>query len=317
MANEFAIIEQYFTRIGKPADSTILGIGDDAAVVEVPASQQLVVSMDTLIEGTHFPQNTSPVDIAYKSLAVNLSDLAAMGASPAWFLLSLSLEDNDPKWLSQFADSLNQTASTFGLQLIGGDTCHGKLAISIQIAGHVPRGQFVERRGASVGDIILVSGELGNAALGLAHKSGKVELNSVLQAKCELALNRPRPRLELTPFLREFASSAIDISDGLVGDLKHILEASDCGASLARAALPVDAWIEQHDVYEYALDAGDDYEICCTLPARFRGEVDNWNRAHSQCRLTPVGEITQAGYHLRDTERLIDLSRRQGFRHFD
>ncbi len=317
MANEFAIIEQYFTRIGKTADSTILGIGDDAAVVEVPAGQQLVVSMDTLIEGTHFPQNTSPVDIAYKSLAVNLSDLAAMGASPAWFLLSLSLEDNDPKWLSQFADSLNQTASTFGLQLIGGDTCHGKLAISIQIAGHVPRGQYVERRGAVVGDIILVSGELGNAALGLAHKSGKVELEPVLQKKCELALNRPQPRLELTPFLREFASSAIDISDGLVGDLKHILDASDCGASLARAALPVDAWIEQHDAYEYALDAGDDYEICCTLPARFRGEVDNWNHAHPQCRLTPVGEITQAGYHLRDAERLIDLSRRQGFRHFD
>ncbi len=317
MANEFAIIEQYFTRIGEPADGTILGIGDDAAVVEVPVGQQLVVSMDTLIEGTHFPQNTSPVDIAYKSLAVNLSDLAAMGASPAWFLLSLSLEDNDPEWLSQFADSLNQTASTFGLQLIGGDTCHGKLAISIQIAGHVPRGQYVERRGAAVGDIILVSGELGNAALGLAHNNGKVELNTALQAKCGLALNRPRPRLELTPFLREFASSAIDISDGLVGDLKHILDASDCGASLTRAALPVDAWIEQHDAYEYALDAGDDYEICCTLPARFRGEVDNWNRAHPQCRLTPVGEITQSGYHLRDAERLIDLSRRQGFRHFD
>lgn len=317
MANEFAIIEQYFTSIGKLADSTILGIGDDAAVVEVPAGQQLVVSMDTLIEGTHFPQHTSPVDIAYKSLAVNLSDLAAMGASPAWFLLSLSLEGNDPKWLSQFADSLNQTANAYGLQLIGGDTCRGKLAISIQIAGHVPRGQFVERRGAAVGDIILVSGELGNAALGLAQQSGKVALKPVLQAKCGLALNRPRPRLELTPFLREFASSAIDISDGLVGDLKHILDASDCGASLARAALPVDAWIEQHDAYEYALDAGDDYEICCTLPAHFRGEVDNWNRAHPQCRLTPVGEITQSGYHLRDGERLIDLSRRQGFRHFD
>lgn len=317
MASEFAIIKQYFTSVGKPADSTILGIGDDAAVVEVPAGHQLVVSMDTLIEGTHFPQDTSPADIAYKSLAVNLSDLAAMGASPAWFLLSLSLEENDPKWLSQFANSLNQTANTFGLQLIGGDTCHGKLAISIQIAGHVPCGQFVERRGAAVGDIILVSGELGNAALGLAHKNGNLELEPAQQAKCELALNRPQPRLELNPFLRQFASSAIDISDGLIGDLKHILDASELGARIERSALPVDAWIEQHDAYEYALDAGDDYEICCTLPARFDGEVDNWNRAHPQCRLVPVGEITKSGYHLRDGDNLVDLSRRRGYRHFD
>ena len=317
MANEFAIIEQYFKSIGKPADSTILGIGDDAAVVEVPPGHQLVVSIDTLIEGTHFPPNTHPADIAYKSLAVNLSDLAAMSANPAWFLLSLSLEESDPEWLSEFASSLNQTANTFGLQLIGGDTCHGKLAISIQIAGHVPSGQFVGRQGAAVGDIILVSGELGNAALGLAHKSGNLVLEPALQAKCELALNRPQPRLELNPFLREFASSAIDISDGLIGDLKHILDASNLGARIERSALPVDAWIEQHDAYEYALDAGDDYEICCTLPARFGGEVDKWNRAHPQCRLALVGEITKSGYHLRDGDNLIDLSGRQGYRHFD
>jgi len=317
MSNEFAIIEQYFTAIGKPTNSTILGIGDDAAVVEVPAGHQLVVAMDTLIAGTHFPLDTSPADIAYKSLAVNLSDLAAMGASPAWFLLSLSLEDDDPRWLSQFADSLSQTADTFGLHLIGGDTCRGKLAISVQIAGHVPSNQYVRRQGAAVGDIILVSGELGNAALGLAHTKGKVALAPALQAKCGLALNRPRPRLELTPFLREFASSAIDLSDGLVGDLRHILEASDCGARIAREALPVDAWIERHGAFEYALDAGDDYEICCTLPAGLRSEVDNWNREHPQCRLTPVGEITESGYHLRDGENLIDLSQRKGYRHFD
>lgn len=317
VANEFEIIEQYFSGIGPAAENVLLGIGDDAAVVEVPSGQQLVVAMDTLIEGRHFPVDTSPADLAYKALAVNLSDLAAMAASPAWFLLSLTLADDDHHWLSQFANSLKQTADTFGLQLIGGDTCRGELSISIQIGGHVPDGQYVRRAGAAAGDIVLVSGEMGNAALGLANKQAGLELPPALQAKCSLALNRPRPRLELAPFLRRFASSAIDISDGLIADLGHILEASGCGARIARIAIPVDEWIEYNEAYEYALDTGDDYEICCTLPAAHRDEVETWNRSHPECRLTPIGEITEGGYSLRDGEELIDLDRRQGYRHFD
>ena len=188
---------------------------------------------------------------------------------------------------------------------------------TIQIAGQVPRGQYVSRDGAMVGDIILVSGELGNAGLGLAHSKGEVELPPALQAKCSLALNRPHPRLELIPFLREFATAAIDISDGLVGDLGHILDASDRGARIARAALPVNAWIEQHEAYNYVLDSGDDYEICCTVPAGCRAHVDNWNREHPDCCLTPIGEITEDGYSLRDGESIVDLGKRQGYRHFD
>ena len=317
MANEFAIIEQYFSAIGKPAVDTVLGIGDDAAVVDIPQNQQLVVSMDTLISGTHFPPDTSPADIAYKALAVNLSDLAAMGASPAWFLLSLTLEESDNRWLTQFANGLKQAADLFDLQLIGGDTCKGKLAISIQIAGYVPRDRFVTRGGAAVGDIILVTGELGNAALGLAQNKGEVDLPETLREKCALALNRPQPRLELAPFLREYASSAIDISDGLVGDLRHILDASACGAWIARVALPVNAWIEQHDCYDYALEGGDDYQICCTVAASYRAEIECWNREHPDCRLTPIGEITDSGYSLRDGDQLVDLAQRQGYRHFD
>ncbi len=317
MANEFEIIEQYFSGVGPVAECTKLGIGDDAAVVEVPPGQQLVVAMDTLIEGRHFPLDTNPADLAYKALAVNLSDLAAMAADPSWFLLSLTLPDNDPHWLSQFANSLKQTADTFDLQLIGGDTCRGSLAISVQIAGLVPRGEYVRRAGAMPGDIVLVSGELGNAALGLADKQAGLELSPALQAKCSLALNRPRPRLELIPFLRDFASSAIDISDGLVGDLGHIIVASGCGARIARVAIPVNEWIERNDAYPYALDAGDDYEICCTLPAEHSDEVDSWNHSHPECRLTPIGEITEDGYFLRDGEELIDLDKRQGYRHFE
>jgi len=315
--NEFAIIEQYFTKIGQASDCTVLGIGDDAAVVEVPQGQQLVVAIDTLVGGVHFPKNTRPADIAYKALAVNLSDIAAMGAKPAWFQMSLTLADADTHWLSRFANGLKQTADTFRLQLIGGDTCRGALSISIQIAGLVPAGNFVTRSGAAPGDIILVSGELGNAALGLAQGGGKIELPQSLRAKCALALNRPQPRLELASFLREFASAAIDISDGLVGDLKHILDASKCGARIAQIALPVNSWIEQQNAYHYALDAGDDYEICCTVPPAHRGEIESWNREHPECRLSPVGEITESGYHLRVGEQSVDLDDHKGYRHFD
>lgn len=314
--DEFAIIERYFSNIGKPADNIALGIGDDAAVVEVPPEEQLVVSMDTLVSGVHFPPDTSPADIAYKALAVNLSDLAAMAATPAWFLLALTLPQNDASWLHRFASELSQTAEIFKLQLIGGDTCHGELSVCIQIAGLVPSARYITRRHASPGDLILVTGELGNAALGLAHKQGRIDLPQDLQAKCLFALNRPQPRLELAPFLREFASAAIDISDGLQGDLAHILEASGCGAKLMQGSLPVNAWIRQGR-YDFALAAGDDYEICCCIPPMHRAEIDSWNRGHPDCRLSIVGEIVESGYFLHDGDNLINLDNAPGYQHFD
>jgi thiamine-monophosphate kinase len=315
--DEFAIIERYFSDIGDSSGNAVLGVGDDAAVVDVPPGHQLVVSMDTLLGGIHFPLETCAADIAYKALAVNLSDLAAMAASPAWFLLSLTLPENDSSWLAQFANELRQTADNFNLQLIGGDTCRGELSITIQIAGLVPSDRFVTRRHATAGDLILVSGELGNAGLGLAQKQDRVDLPQDLQLKCLQALNRPQPRLELIPFLREFASAAIDISDGLQGDLGHVLKASGCGASISRDAIPVNAWIEQKQAYHYALGAGDDYEICCCVPARHRDEIENWNLGHPECRLTVIGEVTESGYVLQEGERLIDLTNLQGYRHFD
>ena len=315
--DEFAIIEEYFTGIGDSNDDVLLAVGDDAAVVEVAPGHQLVVSMDTLVGGVHFPADTSPADIAYKSIAVNLSDLAAMGASPAWFLLSLTLPRNDSRWLREFAGGLKQTADDFKLPLIGGDTCRGELSVTVQIAGVVPAGQYVTRRLAKPGDLIVVSGELGNAGLGLALKQGRVDLPPDLQARCLQALNRPRPRLELVPFLREFASAAIDISDGLQGDLAHVLKASRCGATISRDSIPVNPWIAQQKTYQYALGAGDDYEICCSLPARYEREIKNWNREHPACRLTVIGEITESGYFLRQDESLIDLGNAQGYQHFD
>lgn len=315
--DEFSIIRQYFSDIGEPAAGVLLGIGDDAAVIELPPGFQQVVSLDTLIGGVHFPADTAPADIAYKSLAVNLSDLAAMAASPSWFLLSLSLPQFDADWLGQFANGLRQTAARYGLQLIGGDTCRGPLSISVQIAGLVPAGKFVTRSGARPGDLVLVSGTLGNAGLGLAFQQGRIELPRELAAACLAALNRPRPRLELGEFLREYASAAIDISDGLQGDLGHILQASRCGARIDQAALPVDPWIERQGLYRYALDAGDDYEICCTLPARLCARIDDWNRQHRDCPLTIIGEITESGFVLQAGDEIADLSETGGYRHFD
>ena len=315
--DEFSIIQQYFADVGKPASDTVLSIGDDAAVVEVPQCFQQVVSMDTLISGVHFAADTSPADIAHKALAVNLSDLAAMAATPDWFLLSISLPQVDADWLRQFGDGLKHTAERFALQLIGGDTCRGHLSISIQVAGLVPAGRFVTRAGAHPGDLLLVSGLLGNAGLGLAHQQGRAELPDDLRLRCLQALHRPQPRLELIDFLRSFASAAIDVSDGLQGDLSHILKASHCGARIDQAALPVDPWIKQQNLYDYALGAGDDYEICCSLPQKYRAEIESWNRQHADCYLTVIGELTDSGFTLQVGNEQIDLATAGGFRHFD
>ena len=173
--NEFAIIRQYFSDIGAPGANTVLDIGDDAAVVEVPYGYQQVVCMDTLNAGVHFPLDTDPADIACKALAVNLSDLAAMAAQPDWFQMSLSLPHSEPAWIEAFAAELRRSAETHGIRLIGGDTCHGELSITVQVAGLVKAGEFVTRAGAQPGDLVLVSGELGSAGLGLAHLQGRVE----------------------------------------------------------------------------------------------------------------------------------------------
>ena len=202
--DEFSIIQQYFNEVGRPTPNTVLAIGDDAAVVKVPEGFQQVVSMDTLISGVHFAADTAPADIAHKALAVNLSDLAAMAATPDWFLLSISLPQVDEGWLRQFADGLHQTAQRFAVQLIGGDTCRGELSITIQIAGLVPTGKYVTRAGGRPGDLLLVSGLLGNAGLGLAQQQGRIDLPVELRSGCLQALHCPQPRLEMADFFTLF-----------------------------------------------------------------------------------------------------------------
>ena len=315
--NEFSLIKRYFADIGDTRITTKLSQGDDAAVIEVPAGMQAVMSMDTLINGVHFPLNTSAADIAYKSLAVNLSDLAAMAATPAWFMLSLSLPDNNESWLHEFSSSLKQVAETFQLELVGGDTCRGPLSITIQITGLVQKNRYVTRSGAKPGDKILVSGLLGSAALGLAHAQKRLKLPKSIAGICLAALNRPCPRIELVEFLSRYASAAIDLSDGLIGDLAHILKLSDVGAIVNQASLPVPEWIVENNAYQYALSGGDDYEICLTLPRHHWPRVVHWNQQNPDCRLSEIGEISESGYTLIQAKQTTDLYDWQGYQHFE
>lgn len=314
--SEFALIERFFRDTGAKQGSTALSQGDDAAVIGIPSGYQLVMSIDTLISGVHFPEDTSPADIAYKALAVNLSDLAAMAAEPAWFLMSLSLPGSDEAWLSEFSQSLKHVARRCNIELIGGDTCRGFLSVTIQVNGLVPENSYIARSGAQPGDLIVVSGQLGNAALGLVSMQHKVSLPESLRSKCVEALNRPVPRLCLTKFLRDYATSAIDISDGLVGDLRHILAKSQVGAIIYRDKLPVNDWVADHALFDYALRGGDDYELCFTVPEKFIDKLHQWNQQNADCGLTIIGEITGSGYYLDDGRQAINLENLDGYNHF-
>ncbi|MFT5224937.1 MAG: thiamine-monophosphate kinase [Polaribacter sp.] len=315
--NEFSLIERFFSNTGKSCFPVRLSQGDDAAIVDVPVGKQLVLSVDTLISGVHFPEQTSAADIAHKSLVVNLSDLAAMAATPAWFLLSITLPKFDEAWLAEFSSSLKDTSNQYQIELIGGDTCRGPLSITIQITGLVDKNNYVDRKGAKLGDLILVTGKLGNAALGLAHLQKRITLPPDLIQSCVAALNRPSPRLELTDFLTNYASAAIDLSDGLVGDLRHILDQSQKGAVIRRDALPVNDWILSQQAYDFALTGGDDFELCFTIPAKYQSVVDDWNLKNPQCKLTEIGEITGSGYELVSNHQTEDLNHWQGYQHFE
>lgn len=254
---EFSIIETYFNRQNK--NSVDLGVGDDSALLTPPKGQQLVICADTSVAGRHFPLDTHPHAIGWKSVAVNLSDIAAMGAKPHSILLALSLPQIDHDWLKDFSQGLYDCCDQFGVSLIGGDTTQSPhLTITVTALGWIEQGQGVLRSGAMPGDYVCVSGTLGDAAYGLAH------LGHPLQQR----LDYPSPRCELGLALKGLASSMIDVSDGLAQDLGHILKASKVGATLELEQLPLSAALlslDEQQRYRYALAGGDDYELCFTI----------------------------------------------------
>jgi len=315
---EFDVIARYFTQAFPKRTDVILGIGDDAALCTVPMGMQLAIAIDTLVEGVHFPRTTCSQDIGYKALAVNLSDMAAMGATPAWMTLALTCPQKDDAWLKGFTQGLLELAKLYQVSLMGGDTTCGPLSITIQIAGFVPPDSALLRGGARQGDSIYVTGTLGDAGLGLASIQKQMLLSPQAQQFVESRLNRPTPRVAEGQVLRGIASSAIDISDGLAADLGHILEASGVGASLQLPKLPLSRALIKHlspeKAWLMALSAGDDYELCFTVPPQKEVTLQ---KALLNYSYTRIGIIESSpGLRCLDTQGRLFSFEKAGYQHF-
>ncbi|PLA74308.1 thiamine-phosphate kinase [Hydrogenovibrio sp. SC-1] len=332
MAHEFDVIDQFFKPLSKskqmqsPLD---IGIGDDGAVLSCQPGSQLVVVTDTLIEGVHFLRETEAYDIAWKALAVNLSDLAAMGAVPAFFSLALTLprsllgSQNSQAWLKSFSRGLSDLASQYDIALVGGDTTHAdQLSITITAQGWVETGQAITRGGAQPGDDIYVSGTIGDGGLGLKMLQSSTHSSNVLaENSAVIKLNRPQPRLDLGRALQGVATSAIDISDGLLADLNHILQVSAVGAVVETTDIPISEGMQQYlaEIKDWAFPfrCGDDYELCFTVP---RSKVDLVVQISDELALplTRIGQISkdQGRLLLEKGGQLVTLDKGLGFEHF-
>lgn len=314
--NEFALIQRFFAEAAHATSdpSVILGIGDDCALIAPPQGQQLAISTDTLVAGRHFPLDTDAYSIGWKAVAVNLSDLAAMGARPHSILLALSLPSVDQAFLREFSRGLFAICQQYGVRLIGGDTTRSSvLSITITVLGWLPIGQAITRHGAQAGDVIMVTGTLGDAAYALQHP------HSPLQHR----LDQPTPRVELGQALRGVASAMLDISDGLVQDLGHIAKASGLDAQLDVECVPLHLILQQLSVSErlaHALAGGDDYELCFTVPAS-RVDAVTAEAVRQQIKVTTIGvmlprQAAQTQVQLRLHQQSFELQQ-TGFQHFD
>ena len=318
MPSEFALIRKHFAR---PARHTDLAVGDDAALIRPSAGMQLAISTDMLVAGTHFFADTDPEDLGWKTLAVNVSDLAAMGAQPRWVVLAASLPAPDEAWIAAFARGFFACSEAFGIDVIGGDTTRGPLNLCPTIFGEVPVGQAITRAGARPGDDLWISGAPGRAALGLAQLRGEATLAGADRADCLAALHRPQPRVALGLALRGLASSLLDVSDGLLGDLAHILEQSAVGAVISAGALPLApleaACGDAALAFRACTAGGDDYELLFTAPVARRAEVGALaERLHLP--LHRIGSITPAeqGLRLRDHDGQLRPLAANGYDHF-
>ncbi len=314
--NEFDLIRRYFAGRGVRRDDVPLGIGDDAALLMPPPGQLLAVTVDTLHSGVHFAPDIPPADLGHKALAVNLSDLAAMGAEPAWATLALSLPQADEAWLAAFAEGFFALAERHGVQLVGGDTTRGPLSVSVQVQGFVPQEKALTRRDARPGDHVFVTGSLGDAGAGLAIEQGRSEFAGPPADFLLARLHRPTPRVGAGLALRGLATAAIDISDGLAQDLGHILAASGVGAVLDIDRLPLSDELLASGIdrpWRLAASAGDDYELCFTAPA----DADLGVADALDCPLTRIGRITaEPGQRWLDADgQPCELSSR-GWDHF-
>lgn len=314
-ADEFDLIKTYFAGLTPAGADVVCGIGDDAAVVRASANSHLVVTTDSLIAGVHFCHTAAPEDVGHKALAVNLSDVAAMGAAPRWMTLALTLSpaELNHQWLSGFSRGLAELARAHGVALVGGDLCAGPLTVTVQLLGECPTGEALRRHGAGAGDAIYVSGTLGGAACALALlESGRKDIPPGLSER----LHRPVPRVELGAALRGIASAMIDISDGLLADLGQLLGAAGLGARIDTQALPLHEFLCENcspeEGWRFALSGGDDYELCFTVPV-------NKVKALAQAGLPVqrIGEVmTQPGVRCMTPDGVRYQPDRAGYQHF-
>lgn len=319
MPSEFALIARYFTRPSRRAATTALGIGDDCALLSPSPGMHLAVSSDMLVEGRHFFPDADPALLGHKCLAVNLSDLAAMGAKPVAFTLALALPEADERWLAGFSEGLFRLADEHDCELIGGDTTRGPLNVCITIFGEVPPSLALRRDAAQPGDDIWVSGTVGDARLALAGYRNELALEPAMLDAAGLRMHRPAPRVALGSALRGIAHAAIDISDGLAGDLGHILERSNVGATVDADALPAGPALAGFPAAirrRFALSGGDDYELCFTAPAARRDAVLAAARATATA-VTRIGAIGSApGLRLTDASGAALDFQPDSFDHF-
>ena len=317
MTPEFNLIKKFFTPPQTRAD---LGVGDDAALIRVSEGNQLAISSDMLVAGTHFFNDCGPYLIGWKSLAVNISDMAAMGAQPKWATLSLALAEINEVWLDEFSRGFFACANIFNVDLIGGDTTRGPLTLNVTIMGETPHGQALKRSGAKAGEDIWVSGTLGNAAFALAAMQKRIILTGEELNICRAALEQPQPRVNLGLELRNIATSAIDISDGLLADLGHILKASGVGAEIHFNQIPRSEIVSNHLQQEQAISmivaGGDDYELCFTAPKSQHDAIEKLSHKLA-LRLSCIGNITSSpDLILRGKDDEIMNIKETGFDHF-
>ena len=318
---EFALIQKYFHNLTAARADVVRGIGDDAAVLAVPAGHELVVSTDILICDVHFPAATQPADVGFKSMAVNLSDMAAMGAEPRWATLALTLPAADPGFLGPFCAGFAESAQAFDVALVGGDLTRGPLSITVQIMGTVPAGSALTRSGARPGDQIWVTGELGSAALGLSVLQGRQRAMEPGLTDCVRRLNRPQPRVQAGLLLRGVASAAIDISDGLLTDLQHLLRASGVGARIELSTIPMGVALSalpgEAERWQFALGGGDDYELCYTVAPAQAATLAQYLKT-SRCTASYIGNVTGGSgiAWIAAGGGAVDFGARTGYQHF-
>ena len=317
---EFEIIQHYFTNKCDNRADIILGIGDDAAILEVPNGQHCVYTCDTLVSGTHFAVDAPPKSIGHKALAVNLSDCAAMGATPAWVSLALTLPVANDYWLTQFCEGFFQLLNQSGTTLIGGDLTEGPLSITIGVHGLVPKNKAITRSGAQPGEGIYVTGTLGAAGLAYLTQQQHFSLSQDVFARVLQALHYPMPRTQEGIALRGLASSLIDVSDGLYADLGHLLEMSGCGAEVQLSNLPLNSVLQStltaQQAWQVALTAGDDYELCFTMADECEIELaKHWQAAWAPYQR--IGTLTEVqDFNLLGTNLQRFSPNQRGYQHF-